>query len=172
MKSIVGESPFFNKKKSLSLSVEKLDLLLSANIDINCTSTSRLINGYSVGSESVFENLSYNLDVNPKTIFDLIKCNVANLHLTKAKYLNDLMHKIILKELGFEQISNFKLKEMSVVSLVAKIKSSYSYIDVKPEELSKRIISILQIHHKNSFFNKPLVLISNNFLTVGQVYNG
>ena len=56
VKSVVGESPFFNKNKSLKVSIEQLDLLLSGSIDLNCFSTSRAINGYSVGTESVFED--------------------------------------------------------------------------------------------------------------------
>ncbi|MBK8586482.1 MAG: hypothetical protein IPN88_14090 [Bacteroidetes bacterium] len=84
VKSIVGESPFFNKKKTLKVNSEQLDLLLSASVDLNCLSTSRAINGYSVGSESVFEDLSYKLDVNPKPLFYFIKNNVTDFKFTKA----------------------------------------------------------------------------------------
>ena len=51
IKSVVGESPFFNKKKLLKIDIQKLDLLVSGNLDLNCLSTSRAINGFSVGSE-------------------------------------------------------------------------------------------------------------------------
>lgn len=171
VKSVVGESPFLNNNKSISLSAEKLDLLLSANIDLNCLSTSRTIKGYSVGSESVFENMSYKLDVNPKPIFDLIQNSVSLLHNTKQKYLNDLLHKIILKELGIEQISIYKFKTLSIESLVRKIASRYKFLNGN-SELTQKIISILHFHHKISFFKKPLISIFNESLTVGQVHNG
>lgn len=171
VKSVVGESPFFNKKTSLKVNSEQLDLLLSANIDLNCLSTSRAINGYSVGSESVFEDLSYKLDIHPKPLFDFIKINVCDFKITKAKYFNDLLHKIILNELGVKQISIYKFKVFDLTKLVESIRSKYVFLNVQPD-LTERIISILQSHHKSSFFNKPLVSYSNKSLTVGQAHNG
>ena len=169
--SIVGESPFFNKKKYLKINSEQLDLLLSANIDLNCLSTSRAINGYSVGSESVFEDLSYKLDVNPKPLFDFIKNNVSDFKNTKAKYFSDLLHKIILNELGVKQISIYKFEVFEMSKLIESIRSKYFFLNAHTD-LSERIISILQTHHKISFFNKPLVSYFNKSLTVGQGHNG
>lgn len=171
VKSVVGESPFFNKKKSLKLNSEQLDLLVSGSIDLNCLSTSRAINGYSVGSESVFEDLSYKLDVNPKPLFDFIKKNVLHFKNTKAKYFNDLLHKIILNELGVKQISIYKFEVFDLSVLVESIRSKYVFLN-EQTDLTERIISILQTHHKSSFFNKPLVSYSKESLTVGQVHNG
>lgn len=171
VKSVVGESPFFNKKKSLTVNSEQLDLLLSANIDLNCLSTSRAINGYSVGSESVFEDLSYKLDVNPKPLFDFIKKNVSHFKNVKAKYFNDLLHKIILNELGVKQISIYKFEVFDLSKLIESIKAKYAFLN-EQKDLTERIISILQTHHKSSFFNKPLVSYSNESLTVGQAHNG
>ena len=82
-----------------------------------------------------------------------------------------MLHKIILNELGVKQISVYKFEVMDIESLVAEIKSKYSFLENK-SDLSKRIISILNSHHKVSFFNKPLVLLSNKSVTVGQVNNG
>jgi hypothetical protein len=171
VKSIVGESPFFNKKKYLGINVEQMDLLLFGSIDLNCLSTSRAINGYSVGSESVFEDLSYKLDVNPTSLFDFIKKNVSHFKNTKAKYFNDLLHKIILSELGVKQISIYKFDVFDLSKLVESIRSNYIFLNEK-KDLAGRIISILQIHHKRSFFNKPLVSYSKESLTVGQAHNG
>lgn len=171
VKSVVGESPFFNKKKYLKINSEQLDLLLSANIDLNCLSTSRAINGYSVGSESVFEDLSYKLNVNPKPLFDFIKKNVSDFKITKAKYFNDLLHKIILNELGVKQISIYKFEVFDLSKLIESIRSKYVFLNVQTD-LTERIISILQTHHKISFFNKPLVSYFNKSLTVGHAHNG
>ncbi|MGJ3234167.1 Eco57I restriction-modification methylase domain-containing protein [Marivirga sp.] len=171
VKSVVGESPFFNKKKSLSVNSEQLDLLLSGSIDLNCSSTSRAINGYSVGSESIFEDLSYKLDVNPKPIFDYIKKNVSQFKSTKAKYFNDLLHKIILNELGIKQISVYKFEVFDLLKLIESIREKYMFLN-RQIDLTERIISILQKHHKSSFFNRPLVTYSSESLTVGQFHNG
>ena len=171
VKSIVGESPFFNKNKYLKINSEQLDLLLSAKIDLNCLSTSRTINGFSVGSESVLEDLSYKLDINPKPILDFIKNNVSDFKNTKAKYFNDLLHKIILNELGIKQISIYNFEVFDLSKLIESIRSKYAFLNVQTD-LTKRIISILQTHHKSSFFNKPLVSYFNKSLTVGQAHNG
>jgi len=171
VKSVVGESPFFNIKKSLEINVAQMDLLLSGSIDINCLSTSRAINGHSVGSESVFEDLSYKLDVNPKPLFDFVKKNVSHFKITKAKYYNDLLHKIILNELGVTQISIYKFDVFDLSKLIESIKSKYIFLN-EQSDLTERIISILQVHHKSSFFNKPLVSFTNESLTVGQAHNG
>lgn len=171
VKSIVGESPFFNKKKALKVNSAQMDLLLSRSIDLNCLSTSRAINGFSVGSESVFEDLSYKLDVNPKPLFDFIKRNVSQFISTKAKYFNDLLHKIILNELGVKQISIYKFEVFDLSNLVETIRSKYDFLN-SITDLTEQIISIIQVHHKISFFNKPLVTYSKEYLTVGQTQNG
>ena len=171
MKSIVGESPFFNKNHALTLTVENLDNLLAASIDVNCLSTSRAINGYSIGSESIFEDLSYKLNVHPKVIFDLIKKNIALLRLTKAKYFNDLLHKIVLFELGVKEMSIYKFDVSDVSNLIAKIQKNYSFLSVR-NDLPQQILFILNQHHKTSFFNKPLVVLSGTSLTIGQAHYG
>jgi len=171
VKSVVGESPFFNKKRTLKVNSEQLDLLLSGSIDLNCLSTSRAINGYSVGSESVFEDLSYKLDVNPKPLFDFIKKNISQFKSTKTKYFNDLLHKIILNELGVKQISIYKFQVFDLSKLIESIKTKYIFLN-EQRDLTERIISILQVHHKSSFFNKPLVSYTKESLMVGQIHNG
>ncbi|MGR3177930.1 MAG: Eco57I restriction-modification methylase domain-containing protein [Candidatus Anammoxibacter sp.] len=170
VKRVVGESPFFKKKKSLKLSADKLDSYLSLSIDLNCLLTSRVVNGYSVGSESMLENLSFKLDVNPKVIFDLIKKNVSLLMNTKKKYFNDLLHKIILHELGVKNISTYKYNIVNVRNLIAKIKSRYASFKDQPG-LAKHVFSILNVHHKISFHNRPIIYISNELLTIGHVHN-
>lgn len=171
IKSVVGESPFFNKKKSLKIEIEKLDSLLSGNLDLNCLSTSRAINGYSVGSESVFEDLSYKLDVNPKAILDLIRKHISQLKQTKAKYFNDLLHKIILNEMGVKQIAVYKFEVINIESLNEQLKRNYPFLK-NQTDLSATVNAILSQHHKASFFNKPLISFSKKSLTVGQLHNG
>lgn len=171
LKSVVGESPFFNTKKSFKCNVQEMDLLISSSIDLNCLSTSRAINGYSVGSESIMEDLSYKLDVNPKTLLEFIKLNISNFKNTKDKYFNDLLHKIILNEIGVKKISIYKFDIINLSNLVESLKSKYAFLN-EYANLTERVIWILQTHHKSSFFNKPLVSYCNESLKVGQVHHG
>ncbi|QBZ98864.1 Eco57I restriction-modification methylase domain-containing protein [Flavobacterium sangjuense] len=171
LQSVVGESPFFNTKKSFKCTAEAMDLLISASIDWNCLSTSRAINGYSVGSESIFEDLSYKLNVNPKALFEFITLNISQFKNTKDKYFNDLLHKIILNEIGVKKISIYKFDIIMLSNLIALLQSKYAFLR-DYDNLSERVIWILQIHHKSSFFNKPLVSYCNDSLTVGQAHHG
>lgn len=171
IKSIVGESAFFNQNKSLKIEIERLDTLLSGNLDLNCLSTSRAINGYSIGSESVLEDLSYKLDVNPKVILDLIRKSISQLKRTKVKYFKDLLHKIILNEMGVKEISIYKFDVINIEILIEQLKGKYPFLK-NQTDLSKVVHSILSQHHKVSFFNKPLISFSEESLTVGQLDNG
>jgi len=76
-----------------------------------------------------------------------------------------------LNELGVRQISIYKFKIFDLSKLVESMRSKYVFLNVQTD-LTERIISILQTHHKSSFFNKPLVSYFNKSLTVGQAHNG
>ena len=102
---------------------------------------------------------------------DIIKKNVSQFKNTKAKYFNDLLHKIILNELGVKQISIYKFKVFDLSKLVESIRLKYVFLN-EQTHLTERIISIIQVHHKSSFFNKPLVSYSTESITVGQAHNG
>jgi hypothetical protein len=171
IKSLVGESPFVNTRNSVNVNPDKMDALLSACIDLNCLSKSRKINGYSVGSESVIEDLSYRLDIHPQAILDYIKTNLLCFKNTKSKYYNDLLHKAILYELGVNDISNYQFGSHKLSVVFEMMKSKYKFLSDQ-YKLNEQIISILQTHHKRSFFNKPLVSFLNELLIVGNGHNG
>ncbi|WP_455590746.1 Eco57I restriction-modification methylase domain-containing protein [Bacteroides sp.] len=168
IKSIVGESPVSNKHKGENIDINNWDLLLSKSIDINCLSTSRIINGYTNGSESILEDLSYKLNISPKKILDIITKNISNFILTKQKYYNDLIHKIILYEFGIETISKYQYQIVKLDVLVKNLVCKYSYLKNK-NELKDLVTNILNIHHRASFYNKPLVVLANNKITVGNI---
>jgi len=119
----------------------------------------------------VFEDLSYKLDVNPKAILELISKNISLFKQTKAKYFNDLLHKNILNELGVKQISIYKFDVINTESLIERLRRNYPFLN-NQINLSQVVISILSLHHKVSFFNKPLISFSNESLTVGQLHYG
>jgi hypothetical protein len=171
MKRVVGESPFINNKKAIKVSAKILDSLLSKSLDLNCTSKGKTIDGYSVGSESVVEELSYRLGVNPKAIIEVISINVSLLKDTKAKYFKDLLHKIILSEMGVKNLYNYKPEAFNAPFLINKLKSKYAFL-INHSELSQEVYSILTTHHKNSFFKKPLVSCFDKVCIVGQAQNG
>lgn len=171
IKKIVGENPFAKAKRKFGLAYDQLDQLIAGSIDVNCLSTSRKINGFAVGSESIFEDLSYKLDKHPSDLFKLAKKQISRLHLTKAKYLDDLLHKILLYELNIKQISIYKYQEAAIKDVVKKLKESYSFLSNRPS-LDEKITQLIRIHHKTSFFNVPLVTFDGQHVVVGQSHNG
>jgi hypothetical protein len=170
IRKVVGQNPFFKTKHKLDLCSQQLDYLIAASIDINCLSKSRTINGFAVGSESIFEDLAHKLNVHPSDLLVLVRKNILLLKQTKAKYLDDLLHKIILYELGVKQISIYKFEELNIDALVRKLTGTYGFLK-NIDELGNKVSYLLRIHHKLSFFNKPLVNLESQQLTVGQSYH-
>ncbi|GEO24122.1 Eco57I restriction-modification methylase domain-containing protein [Cyclobacterium qasimii] len=167
MKRMVGESPFYNKKTKKELSIIELDSFLSNCIDINCLSRSKTINGFSIGSESILEELSYIYDLSPKVIYTHLVNNIKLLKSTQDKYYKDLLHKLVLFELGINHISDYSKKIINLNVLVQTLKHKYFFLK-NLKDLNKTIALIVIKHHKTSFLNKPLVSIYNESVIVGQ----
>ncbi|WP_347174909.1 Eco57I restriction-modification methylase domain-containing protein [Polaribacter uvawellassae] len=167
MKRMVGESPFYNKKTNKELSIFELDTFLSNCIDINCLSRSKTINGFSIGSESVLEELSYIYDLSPKVIYTNLIENIKLLKSTQDKYYKDLLHKLVLYELGVNHISDYTKEIISLNDLVQSLKHKYVFLE-KFKDLNKTISHIVNKHHKSSFLNTPLISMKNKSVIVGQ----
>lgn len=171
IKRTVGESPFFNTNNDFKLSIKELDIYIAKTMDLNCLCKGKALTGCFVGSESVFENLSWKFNVHPKTILDVIKENISSLDKVKTKYYNDFLHKLILHELGIKHISIYPSHSVDIVDLVEKTKAGYPFL-ANEIALEHQIISTLNTHHKKSFFNKPLITVADKYLIVGQVQHG
>jgi hypothetical protein len=168
MKRVVGESPLNYKVNTSHVEHKKLDLILSRAIDINCQSLSRRLNGFSIGSESALENISYKLGDNPKSIFANIKTSIFELIYTREKYYQDLLHKIILSELGVKKIDHFKRHGMKADKLFDILMSKYKFLS--SYKFSKAaLLYIVEVHHAASFQKKPLITLNNNNIMVGNI---
>jgi hypothetical protein len=73
--------------------------------------------------------------------------------------------------LGVKQTTGCKYEVYTLVSLTEKIKFKYAFLKNKPD-FAQWILLLIQMHHKSSFFNKPLVKVSNESITIGQDING
>ena len=173
IRSVVGESPVLNQNRALTISTSELDNLLATSMGVNCQFESKAINGYSIGSDNALENISYRLKVNPEVIITKIKNSIISLTKTKAKYKNDLLHKITLKELGIENICSYKYKKQGLSTLAKDLQSKYPFLK-KPfieDSLQVELCRILHTHHKVSFFNTPVVDLYNGIITVGHQHS-
>ncbi len=153
IKSVVGQSPFCNKNTKCKFDLNKLDKLLAGSRYLNCGSTSRLINGFYIGSESIFEDLAYKLDVNPKTIYNFIITNLSHFKITKSKYFNDLVHKIILYELGIRSLTSYNYNKQIFDQFIERIRIKYPFLVwQRQKDLGQIVFKILTLHHKTSLF--------------------
>ena len=159
---------------SLTFKEEKFDLriidqLIYNFIDETCQFTSSKYKNAKVGCEGILERLSIEFKIHPTDLFDYISQNIEEFRKTISRYYFDFLHKIILKEAGFNSIMKFNIKEIDINTVIENIDKDYSSI-LKTFENEKYNLSTwhkwikadLSKHHALSFKNKPLFFIANN----------
>ena len=114
-----------------------------------------------------YKYLSYIYDLSPKVIYTHLVNNIKLLKSTQDKYYKDLLHKLVLFELGINHISDYSKKTINLNVLVQTLKHKYNFLK-NIKDLNKTIALIVSKHHKTSFLNKPLVSIYNESVIVGQ----
>lgn len=166
VKKTVGISAFTRKKIAKDISVKELDGLLSNSLNVNCFVVSRRIPDSTIGTESIFEYLSRILCIHPEILLDNLLKNVDDLYFTKQKYINDLIHKLIIKELGIDNLKTHNKKEINIYEFQSLLMQKYKMVDSIWFNKSTIELIITQ-HHGLSFFGKPLVKLLNDQITVG-----
>lgn len=166
--NLVGNSAFKYNKLDIDISIKDIDNFLTKAINVNCMVISKALKGYKVGSNSLLEHLSFKYLVHPDSILKFIKQNINKMLNTKNKYLLDLIHKIILKELNIINLDNYKFKELDIDILKNNLLSKYEFLN-NINSLDKYILLILTKHHSSSFLNKPIFNIQDNTLVLVEV---
>ena len=152
------------KYNNPNLNIEELDYTIASSINENCFSLGRKINGYAVGSESLIEIVSYNLGVAPDILLTLIKENVHGLVTLKKKYEDDLLHKIILKVAGIDDLTNIKPFKVPLTTFCNNIKKQYPLLYSELNISENIVIDIVNHHHSKSFLNRPILKILNDII--------
>ena len=98
------------KHDNHSININELDIAITSSLNENCLSVGRKINGYVVGSESLLEIVGYNLGIDPKNLYNMIRECANELTNLKEKYKLDLFHKIILKIVGIDNLEQIEPK--------------------------------------------------------------
>lgn len=112
------------------------------------------------------EELSHIYDLSPKVIYMHLVDNIQLLQSTRDKYYKDLLHKLVLYELGVLHISDYKKEITNLNNFVQSLKHKYYFLE-ELNDLNKKINFIINQHHKSSFFNKALISINNESIIVG-----
>lgn len=148
--------------KNESVDISTIDKAIVSIINENCISIGRKINGYAVGSESIIEIVGYNLNINSNVLYDLLLSNISNLILLAEKYKLDLLHKVILKTIGIENIKQLEPINIKLDVLCEKIRDQYFNIYEQLGISTTIIKNIINIHHMKSFQGKPLLKVNDN----------
>lgn len=155
------------KYNNSTSNIEELDYALASTVNENCFFGGRKMNGYAIGSESWMETVSYQLGVAPHVLIRLIKENIGKLVILRKKYEVDLLHKVILKIAGIEELTNIKPTKVSLKTFCNNIKEQYPLLSSGLNISENKVIDIVRHHHSKSFFNRPILRISNDTLIVG-----
>jgi len=157
---IVGRHACQIKENDFEEDIEFMDEMIADMIDVNCVFSSRRTKGYRMGCDGLIEYLSLNYNCHPKNVTNFLIENIELLYFTRRKYLEDLLHKIVLYEsgyIGFKEVGNVR----GGMNIKRRLESKYSNIiegalkygiiidDWFPEEFNK--------HHTKSFMDKPIV---------------
>ena len=156
------------KHDNHSININELDIAITSSLNENCLSVGRKINGYVVGSESLLEIVGYNLGIDPKNLYNMIRECANELTNLKEKYKLDLFHKIILKIVGIDNLEQIEPKKINIDTLYKKLIKQYPLI-YKELGVSRELIKDVIIgHHPKSFFNRPILQVYENTIVVGQ----
>lgn len=148
----VGKPVFQNKKKEINVTPRDLDTLITKILNKSCQYVSNKKTIY--GMEGILEDLSFNLDVNPKVLFEYIINNLDSMQKVKQIYSDDLLHKAVLSLFDFQQ-NTFKYRELHLEDITLELSKLLPFIERKYIEdwIQKNLWPI----HLNVFKNNPVL---------------
>lgn len=153
----VGKPVFQNKEKKIDVTPRDLDTLMAKILNKSCQYASNKKTIY--GMEGILEDLSFNLDVNPKVLLEYITNNLDSLTKVKEVYNDDLLHKALLSLFGFQN-NKFKYIELSSEDTVLELSKLLPFLERKYIEdwLSEKFWPI----HLKVFYNNPVLEMVNS----------
>ncbi len=168
---IVGIHSYKIKGQIINKNISEFDKLIAKTLDVNTNFVNGKTSKGLVASEGVIEYLSTKLQINPSVLCDYLLKKANKLTLVKKIYFFDLLHKSILYHLGFKTNYDFNINNISIKKIIKllfesvpdfqKVGKDISQGEFNLEEwISKRFIK----HHKNSFFDKPIITLDKENL--------
>ncbi|BDD02433.1 Eco57I restriction-modification methylase domain-containing protein [Persicobacter psychrovividus] len=165
--SVVGSSPFKIKfSQDSSINLDDLDTKISKLLDINCLFKGKSINGYTYGTDSIVEHLSYEFHIHPTKLLKVVSDNLSKLHQTKRIFLMDYYHKFLLTTLNVNRISDIPKTEISIDKLIEVFETAVAN-DNYSEDTRKLVEKLILKHHFKSFKKRPFITLDSTHVKVG-----
>lgn len=153
----VGRPVFQNKAKEINATPRDLDTLITKILNKSCQYASNKKTVY--GMEGMLEDLSFNLEVNPKVLFKYIINNLESMHKVKEIYSDDLLHKAVLSLFGFQR-NKFKYRELHLEDITSELSRLLPFLERKYIEdwIEMKLWPI----HLKVFYNNPVLEIDSS----------
>jgi hypothetical protein len=157
---LVGISSYQIENRKISINIDELDNIISDSIDLNCVFSSKKTRGFQMGCDGLLEFLAYNYGIHPKTILSYLSKNLDSLYHTRQKYVQDLLHKIVLVESGYYADSKFQKNE-NQVNISSQLHSKYGPVIAAASHygiiIDDWFPKVFNEHHSQSFKGRPLL---------------
>ena len=155
LQEMIGLPP----SKSKNLFVEELDNSLYDLLSDGCTPSGRKLNGGFIGSENFIEILSYQFGCEAKQIFSLIKQDITLFSKTIEKYKYDLIHKLVLKGCGINNLQKGISISIEPSEIVNRLYTTWPSLSESLGVNTTLVSDIILNTHNRCFMGKPIIKI-------------
>ena len=135
-------------RSKLQATPEDVDKLISQSLSATCEYTGRRASASFLGCDGAIEELSYRLHSNPRDVLKFTISNVKRLPRLRQMYLDDLLHKRMLKTLGFQ---NNDVRSKCVASSKEISKNICKELSMSPSTVNQWIEDKFNTVHADAF---------------------
>lgn len=144
-----------------SVSIDKVDELLSRQISMNCMPVARKANGTSYGSENCIEMLAAQMKVSCASIVKSLSGHYDKLYKTLEKYRYDFVHKLLLCVMDVDRLDavgsvySYSIEEADWL-VRQKYSDMYRQLSLNANDVDK----VLRTIHPKVFYDTPIIEIN------------
>lgn len=144
-----------------SVSIDKVDELLSRQLSMNCMPVARKANGTSYGSENCIEMLAAQMKVSCASIVKSLSGHYDKLYKTLEKYRYDFVHKLLLCVMDVDRLDavgsvySYSIEEADWL-VRQKYSEMYRQLSLNANDVDK----VLRTIHPKVFYDTPIIEIN------------
>lgn len=150
--------------REVEIAGQELDKLMMAALSSNVQFKGRTKSRSAYGIDGLLESLAYTIQAHPASVYKRASAQVGAFQGTKRLFLDDLMHKAVLRSLGF--ISNREWDEnvlgMAELSLAVERcfpDAKRALLEVGFDSVASWIAAVLQRLHADVFLDRPFLYV-------------
>jgi len=170
----VGRPAGLYESRALSCKADALDKMAAAALSSNCQYRAGRRRVNHLGCDALLEAFSQEMEATPSAIYEEIARSINAFVRTKAMYLEDVLHKLALDEMGMHDSRHWRAKTLKVATLCARLRhrapwmqdSMKRYLPQWPGIrvwLTDRLASV----HDDAFFGRPVLSVDADAISIG-----